>query len=507
VTPPALRLCPDNSTISGEAMRTPAIRSRITFQLLAGAMLLLRAPPASGQMTSGSAACTTESRPRALGALRALMDTAGVPGAAIAIINRGRVSIEGFGYTDSAGGRKVDRNTVFEAASLSKPVIAYATLKLADIGRLSLDTPMVRYLVYPDLPRDARARLITARMVLSHTTGLQNERIGDDTLKLSFTPGSKFQYSGEGYVYLGRVIEEITQMPLAVAMEQLVFRPLGMRRSSFVWENRFANNAAVGHGSFGELRRPTRPSVARAPSSLHTTALDYGTFLLAILQGRGLKAQTSRAMMSPAVDVTPAIKWGLGWGIENGSAGSFLWHHGDNSNSGFTALALVNAPQRCGLVYFANSVSGLSIAKEIAGLVSGTHPSIAWIAYDRYTAPVLVLWRRIGRTLRSSGAAAAIVEYRQLESARAPGISEGLLNGAGYLLLSRGDLAGAILVFKENARAYPSSANVYDSLGDAYLAARQDTAARDAYARSAVIDPANSHARRLADSLRVVIMK
>jgi CubicO group peptidase (beta-lactamase class C family) len=259
-------------------MRTPAIRSRVTFQLLAGAMLLLRAPPALGQMTSGSAACTTESRPRALGALRALMDTAGVPGAAIAIINRGRVSIEGFGYTDSAGGRKVDRNTVFEAASLSKPVIAYATLKLADIGRLSLDTPMVRYLVYPDLPRDVRARLITARMVLSHTTGLQNERIGDDTLKLSFTPGSKFQYSGEGYVYLGRVIEEITQMPLAVAMEQLVFRPLGMRRSSFVWENRFANNAAVGHGSFGELRRPTRPSVGRAPSSLHTTALDYATF-------------------------------------------------------------------------------------------------------------------------------------------------------------------------------------------------------------------------------------
>jgi tetratricopeptide (TPR) repeat protein len=212
-------------------------------------------------------------------------------------------------------------------------------------------------------------------------------------------------------------------------------------------------------------------------------------------------------MMSPAIQVAPEIQWGLGWGIESGSAGISLWHHGDNSNSGFTAFALATVPRRCGLVYFANSVSGLSIAKEIAALLSGTHPSIAWIAYDSYSAPALVLRRKIGRTLRSSGAAAAIVEYRQLESDRAPGMSEGLLNSAGYLLLSRGDVAGAILLFNENVRAYPISANVYDSLGDAYLAAGHDTAARDAYARSAVIDPANSHARRLADSLRVTTKK
>jgi CubicO group peptidase (beta-lactamase class C family) len=506
--PPALRLHPDNSTLSREAMRTLAMPSRMSIRLLAGVALLFRAQLASAQITSGVGACTTESWPRALGALRALIDTAGLPGAAIAIINRGNLArIEGFGYADSAGARKVDRNTVFEAASLSKPVVAYATLKLADLGRLNLDTPLNQYLAYPSLPKDVRAQLITARMVLSHTSGLQNERIGDDALKLSFAPGSKFQYSGEGYIYLGRAIEQIMQMPLAAAMDQLVFRPLGMGRSSFVWEKRFDNNAAVGHGSFGELRRPTRPSVARAPSSLHTTALDYGTFLLAILQGTGLKAQTSRAMISPAVNVAPAIEWGLGWGIEGGSAGPSLWHHGDNSNSGFTAFALVNVRRRCGLVYFANSVSGLSIAKEIAGLVSGTHPSIAWIGYESYAAPALGLRRKIGRTLRTSGATGAIVEYRQLENDRAPGISEGLLNSAGYLLLGRGDVAGAVLVFNENVRAYPSSGNVYDSLGDAYLAAHDDRAAIDAFARSALIDPTNSRARQLADSLRALIAK
>jgi CubicO group peptidase (beta-lactamase class C family) len=435
------------------------------------------------------------------------MDSAGIPGAAIAIIRQGRlVHAEGFGYVQSDGGRRVDRNTVFEAASLSKPVIAYAALKLADRGRLSLDVPLVRYLAYADLPADPRAQLITARMVLSHTTGLQNERIGDDTLRLSFTPGSKFQYSGEGYTYLGRVIEELTRLPLAAAMDQLVFRPLGMPRSSFVWEKRLDDNAAVGHGSFGEPRRPTRPSIGRA-STLQTTALDFGTFMVAVLRGTGLKAQTWRAMMTPAIEVAPSIQWGLGWGIESGSPGTSMWHHGDNSNTGFTAFTLLNVRQRCGVVYFANTVSGLSIAKEVAALVSGSHVSAAWIGYDRYTAPALVLRRRIGRTLRASGAAAAIAEYRQLERDRTPGISEGLLNSAGYLLLTRGDVAGAILVFEENVRAYPTSANVYDSLGDAYLAAGRDVAARDAYARSVQIDPSNSHARLLADSLAVVIKK
>ena len=475
--------------------------------ILAGVALMLHAPNSPAQSTTGSVSCASDLSRIALTRLPGLIDTAAIPGSAIAIIDRGRVArIQGFGYADSIGGRRVDGNTVFEAASLGKTVVAYAAFRLVDSGRLSLDVPLVRYLAYTDLPAGARARRITARMVLSHTTGLQNERIGDDTLRLSFTPGEKFQYSGEGYVYLGRVIEQITQMPLATAIDQLVFRPLGMRRSSFVWEKRFDDNAAIGHGSFGEPRRPTRPSVGRA-STLQTTAVDFGTFLVAILGGAGLRAQTWRAMTSPAADVAPSIQWALGWGIESGTAGTSIWHHGDNSNTGFTAFTLLNIRRRCGVVYFANSVSGLSIANEVAALVPGSHPSTAWIGYDRYTAPASALRRRFGRTLLRSGAAAAVAEFRQLQTAGAGGVSEGLLNSAGYLLLSRGDVPGAILLFEENVRAYPASANVYDSLGDAYLAAGRDIPARDAFARSVQIDPTNSHARRLADSLGVVTRK
>jgi CubicO group peptidase (beta-lactamase class C family) len=389
---------------------------------------------------------------------------------------------------------------VFEAASLSKPVVAYAALKLVDAGRLDLDKPLSEYLDYADLHRNPRGRLITARMVLSHTSGLQNERIGNDTLTFALVPGTHFQYSGEGYTYLGKVIEKITGLPLDFVIERLVFRPLGMKHSSFIWKPAFETDAVTGYGRFGEVRQPTRPLVARAPSSLHTTAADYAIFLAAIIRRTGLKARTWRAMTSPAIAVAPGIHWSLGWGVEAGDSGVALWHHGDNSNSGFTSFALIDLRRQCGVVYFANSVTGLSIAREVSAFVTGSHPSVAWIHYERYNSPAVVARRMIGRAL-SVSTDSALILYRSLKQRDSTSVPENLLNGVGYLLLNRGQVADAIRIFQENVRAYPESGNVYDSLGDAFIAAKNGPAALDAYTRAARIDPTNAHARGLIDSL------
>jgi CubicO group peptidase (beta-lactamase class C family) len=188
-------------------------------------------------------------------------------------------------------------------------------------------------------------------MVLSHTTGLQNERIGTDTLSFSFAPGARFQYSGEAFTYLGRVIEKISGLRLDKAIDQLVFRPLGMKQSSFIWNQEFESDASIGHGAFGEARRPTRPALARAPSSLHTTAADYAVFLAALIGRTGLKERTWRTMVSPAIGVAPIFNghWDGAW--KPATRGVALWHHGDNSNSGFTSFALANIRRklRCGL--------------------------------------------------------------------------------------------------------------------------------------------------------------
>src|SRR5204862_6822309 len=235
---------------------------------------------------------------------------------------------------------------------------------VVDAGRLDLDKPLFDYTPYPDFRGVPRGQLVTAKMVLSHTTGLQNERTGSDSLRFSFPPGTRFQYSGEGFVFLGKAIEAITGHPLAESMKTLVLDPLGMTRSSFTWETRFDDDAAVGHGRFGEARKRTRPRVARAPSSLQTTANDYARFLVAIAQGVGLKPETWRLMQTPAVEVAPGVSWGLGWAIEKDSTATDLAHHGDKSDSGFTAFSSLDVYRQCVIDNLCTTVQGQSVSGE-----------------------------------------------------------------------------------------------------------------------------------------------
>ena len=434
--------------------------------------------------------------------LPTLLDSAMIPGIALAIIDRGElVWSGGYGNRDSQGAKISPSRTVFEAASLSKPVIAYAALKLVDSGTLDLDRPLVAYASYPELASDPRGQLITARMVLSHTTGLQNERHGEDSLRFSFDPGTRFQYSGEGYRLLGKAIEAITGKSLADAMKALVFDPLAMTWSSFVWESRFADDAAIGHGSFAESRKPTRPTAARAPSSLQTTVNDYARFLRAIFDTTGLRPQTLQLMMTPAVDVAPGVSWGLGWAIEKDSTDYRLAHHGDNSDSGFTAFTLIDVPRQCGLVYFANSTNGLSIVRTVAAAMPGSHPGLALLNYAPYDAPASMTRARIARILRSSSVNAALTQYQHQAEADSTATPESLLNDLGYLLLDQSRVDDAIRVFRANIAAHPESPRVYEAIGDAYLAGGHRTAARDGYRRAFELDSTMARARRLADSL------
>jgi len=439
--------------------------------------------------------------------LPALMDSGGIPGLAMAVVDNGRVRwARGFGVRGAPGSGAVDEHTVFEAASLSKPVLAYAALRLADRGVLELDRPLREYLPLPELAGDPRARGITARMVLSHTTGLQNERIGDAPLALAFAPGERFRYSGEGFVYLGRVLEAITGRPLETLMRREVLEPLRMKRSSFVWRDALAPNAATGHGGFGDVRTPTRPRAPRPPSSLHTTAHDYALFLAAMLRGSGLRPATRAAAFTPAVRVTDGIGWGLGWAVESGARGPLVWHHGDNSNTGFTSFAIADPARGAALVYLANSSTGLGVVEEVlrraGGAFAGPHPAVAWMDRERYDAPTRTVRLALERRMRT-GAAAGIALYRELRASHHAGaFPESLLNSLGYRLLAAGKHADAVALFELNAAEFPASANVHDSLGDGYDAAGDPARAIRSYERSLALDPGNTHAAERIAALR-----
>ena len=326
-----------------------------------------------------------------------LLEEGYIPGFALAVLEEGvPVWHSYFGKTNVESGETVNDKSVFQAASLTKPVFAYMCLRLVDRGLLNLDKPLVQYLPYERLAHEPRAKKITARLVLSHQTGLPNW--GDEKLELNFDPGTSFNYSGEGYVFLQRVLEKLTGMDLPQLARQEVFVPLGMSRSMLTVGEEDLDQLAFGHNEWGGDPGRRTWTDANAASSLHTTASDYARFLQAAYRGTGLSEKSRREMFRHQVQVinrgnSPKgqkviqhVFWALGWGISKNEGTTHAWHWGDNGR--YKALTAINLENGNGFVYFANGNEGLSIAKDITAKLGVDKPwFVDWIDYRPYNAP------------------------------------------------------------------------------------------------------------------------
>jgi CubicO group peptidase (beta-lactamase class C family) len=434
-----------------------------------------------------------------------LMDSAGVPGLSIAITtDSGIVWSRGFGVRSAETGDPVDTGSVFEAASLSKPVFAYAVLQLVDEGVLDLDTPLSEYYHYADIAHDPRHVLITGRMVLTHSTGFPNWRPRDGQLAIGFEPGSEFSYSGEGFGYLQRVVMHITGERLQPLMERLVFQPLDMPNSSYVWNDRFDAVVAMPHDGDGQVTGKRKPAEGsgHAAATLHTTAPDFARFMVAVMNGNRLSDSTARAMLSPQIDVDSGVTWGLGIGLQENDAGSAFWHWGDNTN--YKAYTITYPDRRVGVVWFANSDHGQSILSSmLAHTVGGFHPAAEWLDYEQYDAPSRFVRETLTNTYEAEGIEAAVALYHDLKVAQPPeAFHENLLNSMGYQLLRSDRVEDAIAVFRLNIEEYPDAWNPYDSMGEAYMVAGQLELAIEYYERSIQLNPENVGGRAMLERIR-----
>lgn len=321
-----------------------------------------------------------------------MMQHVGVPGLSIAVIRDAKmIWSQGFGVKNNETREPVTSDTPFEAASFSKAAFAYAVLQLCDQGKLSLDTPLWNYRPSYFLPAsDPRSKLITARMILSHTSGLRY-RPDDKSVQFHSTPGERWFYSPMGYGYLQRIVEHISEQPVENFMQAHLLRPLGMSNSSYDWNERFEKTAARGHDADGKrvpgqnfyelfrgfsaaektkiLKVQPEDAAPGAGFSLTTTPTDYARYLVEILKPSSadnvhLSSTSLKEMLKPQIKVSTPISWGLGWTLENGEAGDAFYHYGNAGT--FQHLAIGLKEQQAGVVIMTNSGNGLRMCIRTA---------------------------------------------------------------------------------------------------------------------------------------------
>jgi CubicO group peptidase (beta-lactamase class C family) len=331
--------------------------------------------------------------PAALDALvPGLMAKHHVPGVALAGLAGGRLSwTREYGVRRAGGSEPVTAATIFEAASMSKPVGAYAVLKLVEQGRLDLDRPLHEYLGRPYLPDQPLHLKITARMALAHTTGFPNWREGgwrkNGPLPVKSEPGTKYTYSGEGYTYLQRVLEHLTGEPFEPYVRRTLLAPLGLETAAFTWQESYAALAAAGHDARGQpMRSRELYRHANTAYSLYTSPSDYARFVAEMLRAdrsapHSLGAALRAAMLTPTTETTgpqPLVRrdgsiplsshYGLGWALDRTARGLRVRHSGSNG-TGFRSYVEFHPDRGTGLVIMTNAVGGAALWRELIAQV------------------------------------------------------------------------------------------------------------------------------------------
>jgi CubicO group peptidase (beta-lactamase class C family) len=315
-----------------------------------------------------------------------------VPGVSISIIKNYKLSwSKSFGISDAVQQNKVNNKTIFEACSMSKPVFTFLVLKLADQGKLDLDKPLSEYLPEQFVSdNDDYSKLITARMILTHTGGTPNWRKGGEErggpIPIYFKPGTKFNYSGEGIYYLQKVVEQITQEPLETYARRNLFDRLGFESTSFIWTEKLNPQIATGHDTLGNCNKRSNYKHSNASYTLYTTPDEYAKFLIEIIKQNNpdefsLSKRMTNEMLKHQirVDVRDVVDRpgrslglfsfrGLGWGIDSTITGDIIYHSGANQ-TGFRCYSQFNMREGSGIVIMTNGQNGSDLWSRLISVV------------------------------------------------------------------------------------------------------------------------------------------
>ncbi len=444
------------------------------------------------------------------------VDGYNIPGIAVGIIKDNKVIANlGFGEKVMKSGDSINQQSIFHMASLSKPVTATAIMQLVEQGKINLDSSITEYLPYFKL-KDSAYKQIKIKDILTHSSGMPD--VNDyEWDKPQFDEGSaeryvrsianeemiaqvgeRWRYSNMAYDVLADVVAKVSGMSFETYVKEHILVPLRMRNSSFIPNDLNPDLRTKGHvWDFGTSVSDIYPYNRRhAPSScLNSTLEDMCQWALVNLNNGELNGNNILKESSHDILFTPQFKInenrsiGLSWFVEDYKGMNTVSHEG--SDLGYRSK-IIFAPEISSAIIIASNYNMTpvnEIAFNIINILQGHEP-------DPIEIPISFT---IGNEIFKIGMEASIAKYYKIKNsqeAKNYDLSESQLNRLGYQLLRAEKYTEAIEIFKLNTKEYPNSANVYDSLAEAYMRNGQNNLAISFYKITLQMNSDNDFAKK-----------
>jgi len=322
-----------------------------------------------------------------------------VPGVSIAVINDYKIEwARGYGVLEAGGDQPVTQDTLFQSASIGKPVTASAALHFVEQGLLDLDENVNDKLVSWKVPENEFTAQgnVTLRRLLSHTAGVtvhgfrgytQNERIptllqvldgeypaNNAPIRVDIVPGTEWRYSGGGFMIVQQLLEDVVGKPFPEIMQETVLGPTGMTSSIYAvpLPEDLRSRAATAHSSLGNPAPGKWHELVcmGAGGGLWTTPSDLAHFAIKIMRPRAgqsnkvISQEMVNQMLAPQIDMDDYNQMGLGFGLGGEGQDPLFWATGRNI-PGFLSLLIAFPERGLGIVVMTNGDAGDSLYDEI----------------------------------------------------------------------------------------------------------------------------------------------
>ena len=449
------------------------------------------------------------------------MEYYGVPGVSIAVINNGKIEwTKSYGIINKESKSPVTEKTLFQSASISKPVTAYGALTLVDQNKAVIDEDINTFLKSWKIPDNefTQEKKVTIKNLLNHSAGITvhgflgyspdlpvptlvevlngTSPANSDPSVVDKVPEESFRYSGGGYNIVQQMMIDVEGKPFPEIMNELVLQPLKMDNSSYnqPLTNEQLTIAATGYlpdGSMVKGKRHTYPEMA--PAGLWTTAEDLAKFAINIQETLKDKSNEGLSKDMTTKMLTPFVEEFIGLGVFIDKLGDEIYFGHGGWNEGFSSELVAHKNKGYGVVVLTNS----NHPNFISELIRSVALTYEW---DNY---VQIYKKKDVKFFLDGNFEKSLVQYKNLkkEDPNNPTISEVNLNGLGYRFLNNDQTNIAHDVFKVNTILYPDSFNVYDSYAEACMKMGEIDLAIKNYTKSISLNSQNNNAKEMLEKL------